>query len=369
MLLLWQPSHCIVMCVSAVVRDPGYVRTCDCICDRIFCENLHIAYFSVFKIAYVEIMQHMQFAIWFVLTLYVFCTQETMSETLEGFINLDEASKAVFISQASHGFVSDSWAFLCSTVSGWYCSMKSKMEKRAHLAAISVNEHKMFHGTPDLETEQCICHQNFDHRNMEHCMVKAFIFQLLPHTATNIQNLHKPVTGSCSWLAFCWACQYLARRSTGVLRQWIHYDHMVYCMTVVWTLRQTQVFLLSLITQCYPEFLTEYEVFRHLPVTQIRQATCCRPMGVTPVVGPMAVAYTSLQPSSATARSKSQRSIHSTNVSATSYVKPVSAAKAQGKSANIMHSYYISTHEHISLFVSKWCFRNNGTFSKRAYGC
>jgi len=41
------------------------MRTCHRICDRIFCENPHIAYFSayincVFKIAYAEIMPHMR---------------------------------------------------------------------------------------------------------------------------------------------------------------------------------------------------------------------------------------------------------------------------------------------------------------------
>jgi len=40
------------------------MRTCDHICDRIFCKNPHIAYFSayncVFDIAYAEIMPHMR---------------------------------------------------------------------------------------------------------------------------------------------------------------------------------------------------------------------------------------------------------------------------------------------------------------------
>jgi len=45
--------------------DADYMRTRHRICDRIFCENLHIAYFSayincVFKIAYAEIVPYMQ---------------------------------------------------------------------------------------------------------------------------------------------------------------------------------------------------------------------------------------------------------------------------------------------------------------------
>jgi len=45
-------------------RDVGYMRICDCICDRIFRQNPHIAYFStyngIFKIAYAKTMPHMQ---------------------------------------------------------------------------------------------------------------------------------------------------------------------------------------------------------------------------------------------------------------------------------------------------------------------
>jgi len=45
-------------------RDVGYMRICDRICDRIFCQNPHIAYFSaydgIFRIAYAKIMPHMQ---------------------------------------------------------------------------------------------------------------------------------------------------------------------------------------------------------------------------------------------------------------------------------------------------------------------
>jgi len=42
--------------------------------------------------------------------------------------------------------------------------MKSKMEKLPHLAAVGVNERKLFHGTPDERTVRCICNQNFDPR-------------------------------------------------------------------------------------------------------------------------------------------------------------------------------------------------------------
>ena len=43
--------------------DADYMRTCHRICDRIFCENPHIAHFPayincVFEIAYAEIMPH-----------------------------------------------------------------------------------------------------------------------------------------------------------------------------------------------------------------------------------------------------------------------------------------------------------------------
>jgi len=46
--------------VSCFIRDAGYVR----LCDRIFCQNPHITYFSayniIFRIAYAKIMLHMQ---------------------------------------------------------------------------------------------------------------------------------------------------------------------------------------------------------------------------------------------------------------------------------------------------------------------
>jgi len=52
------------LCGFMLSRDVGYMRICDRTCDRIFCQNSHIAYFSaynvIFRIAYAKIMQHMQ---------------------------------------------------------------------------------------------------------------------------------------------------------------------------------------------------------------------------------------------------------------------------------------------------------------------
>ena len=61
--ILSMPIYAFHGAISAM--DADYMRTCHRICDRIFCENPHIAYFSayincVFKIAYAEIMPHMR---------------------------------------------------------------------------------------------------------------------------------------------------------------------------------------------------------------------------------------------------------------------------------------------------------------------
>ena len=50
--------------IESFCRDAGYMRICNCVCNRIFCQNSHIAYFSayngIFKIAYAKIMSHIQ---------------------------------------------------------------------------------------------------------------------------------------------------------------------------------------------------------------------------------------------------------------------------------------------------------------------
>jgi len=47
-----------------LARGVGYMQICDRICERIFCQNPHITYFStyngIFRIAYAKIMPNMQ---------------------------------------------------------------------------------------------------------------------------------------------------------------------------------------------------------------------------------------------------------------------------------------------------------------------
>jgi len=50
--------------IILLFKDAGYMRICICICNRIFCQNPHIAYFStyngIFKMACAKIMPHIQ---------------------------------------------------------------------------------------------------------------------------------------------------------------------------------------------------------------------------------------------------------------------------------------------------------------------
>ena len=140
------------------------------------------------------------------------------------------------------------------------------MEKLPHLAAVGVNEQKLFHGTPDEATVRCICNQNFDPRmHGRHGTVygKGVYFSA---TAKYSDSYTQPCPKN-SGRRFMFLARILAGKPTvgkSDLQRPPPVDpsrpHGALFDSCVNSTSNPTIFVIFDNDQCYPEYLIEYEV-------------------------------------------------------------------------------------------------------------
>jgi len=141
--------------------------------------------------------------------------------------------------------------------------MKSKMEKLPHLAAVGVNERKLFHGTPDERTVRCICNQNFDPRMYGR---HGTVYGKGVYFSTTAKYSNQYTTTNSAGRRFMFLGRVLVGKSAlgkSELQRPPPVDpsrpHGALYDSCVNSTSNPTIFVIFDNDQCYPEFLIEYE--------------------------------------------------------------------------------------------------------------